>query len=175
MIPHQYMSLIKIHKHAIQQSIIVHILSHLQVQVITWLIYYNMLENEWICHYYNPPRIKIYIHDKNVCKSPIFHSFPITKMTFLWNHGICKAICHQLRYNMQCPHWRRCWLTIVHLSMRSAQNIMGTKRTRSETWDLWRRWWEGPSDSGVGEGHGHWKHLTPTETKSHKGIAMSYV
>ena len=34
--------------------------------------------------------------------------------------------------------------------------------------------WEGPSDPSVGEGPGHWERLPPTETRSHKGKAMSY-
>jgi hypothetical protein len=45
---------------------------------------------------------------------------------------------------------------------------------RSDTWDLWRRWLEGPSDPTVGEDPGHWKRLPPTWTRSHKGKAMSY-
>ena len=46
---------------------------------------------------------------------------------------------------------------------------------RSDIRDLWRRWWEGPSDPSVGEGPGRWERLPPTETKSYEGKAMSYV
>jgi hypothetical protein len=44
----------------------------------------------------------------------------------------------------------------------------------SDTRDLWRRWWEGPSDPSVGEGPGRKERLPPMETKSHEGKAMSY-
>ena len=38
---------------------------------------------------------------------------------------------------------------VAHLSMRSAQNTMGTRAPQSNIWDLWRCWWEGPSDPSV--------------------------
>ena len=43
-----------------------------------------------------------------------------------------------------------------------------------DTRDLWRHWWEGPSDSSVVEGPGRWEHLPPMETRSHKDKIMSY-
>jgi hypothetical protein len=45
---------------------------------------------------------------------------------------------------------------------------------RSDTRDSWRRWGEGPNDPSVGEDLGRWKCLPPTETRSHKGKAISF-
>jgi hypothetical protein len=45
---------------------------------------------------------------------------------------------------------------------------------RSDTRDLWRQRWEGPSDPRVGEGPGRWERLPPTVTRSHEGKAISY-
>ena len=56
--------------------------------------------------------------------------------------------------------WAR---SVAHLSMKSAQNIMGTKRTRSDTQDLWRRWREGPTDPSAGEGSRGWERLPSTK------------
>ena len=50
---------------------------------------------------------------------------------------------------------------LAHLSKWSAQNIMGTRGTLSDTRDLWCRWWENPSDSNVGRGPWHWERLPP--------------
>jgi hypothetical protein len=44
----------------------------------------------------------------------------------------------------------------------------------SDTGDLWRHWWEGPSDHNVGEGPERLERLPPTETRSHEGKAISY-
>ena len=48
-------------------------------------------------------------------------------------------------------------------------------RPRSDTHDLWRRWWEGPNDPSVGEGPERWERLPPMETRKHKDKAISYV
>ena len=45
---------------------------------------------------------------------------------------------------------------------------------RSDTRDLWPRWWKGPSDPSVGGGPGLWERLTLTKTKRHKDKAVSY-
>ena len=39
----------------------------------------------------------------------------------------------------------------------------------SDTRDLWRRWWEGPSDPSVGNGLERWERLPPLETRRHEG------
>ena len=64
--------------------------------------------------------------------------------------------------------------SVVYLSMGSACNTTGTRGPRSDTLDLWHHWKEGPNDSSVGEGPRQWERLSPTETRSHKGMAMSY-
>ena len=58
--------------------------------------------------------------------------------------------------------------------MRSARNTMGTRETRSDTRNLWRHWWEGPSDPSVGEGLKRLERLPPTRTKTHEGKAIGY-
>ena len=63
---------------------------------------------------------------------------------------------------------------VAHLSMRSARNTMAEGGPQSDTRDFWRHWWDGPSDPSVGEGPWHWKRLPPTETRMHKGKAISY-
>jgi len=64
------------------------------------------------------------------------------------------------------------------MSRTSSKEMLRTPRAqggpRSDTWDLWRRGWEYPSDSSVDEGLGRWERLPPTGTGSHKGKAMSY-
>jgi hypothetical protein len=46
---------------------------------------------------------------------------------------------------------------VMHLFIRSTRNTMDTRGTpECHTSDLWRRWWEGPSDPSVGEGPGRW-------------------
>ena len=45
---------------------------------------------------------------------------------------------------------------------------------RNDTWDLWRRWWEGLNDPNVSEGPGLWERLPPTENKNHNNKAISY-
>jgi len=45
---------------------------------------------------------------------------------------------------------------------------------RSDTRDLWRHWWEEPSDRNVSEGPERLECLSPTETRSHEGKAISY-
>ena len=58
--------------------------------------------------------------------------------------------------------------------MRSAHNTMGTRGPRSDTRDLWRHWWEGPSDPSVGEAPKRWEYLPPMEIMSHMGKAVIY-
>ena len=47
-------------------------------------------------------------------------------------------------------------------------------RPRSNTRDLWRCCWEGPSVPSMREGPGRWECLLPTETRKHEGKAISY-
>ena len=63
---------------------------------------------------------------------------------------------------------------VVHLSKGMPETPWAQGGPRSDTWDLWRRWWEGPSDPSVGESPGRWERLPPTGTRSHEGKAMSY-
>jgi hypothetical protein len=44
---------------------------------------------------------------------------------------------------------------------------------KGDTRDLWRHWWEGPSDPSVGEGPMHLKRLPLMGTRSHEGKAIS--
>ena len=64
--------------------------------------------------------------------------------------------------------------TVAHLFMRSAKTPWAQGGPRGDTRDLWRCWWEGPSDPSVDEGPGRWERLLPMETRMHKGKAMSY-
>ena len=69
-------------------------------------------------------------------------------------------------------------LCTINLSRTSPWGVPRTSRAQggpqSDTRDLWRRWWEGPSDLSVGEGPGRWECLPPTETRRHEGKAMNY-
>jgi hypothetical protein len=65
-------------------------------------------------------------------------------------------------------------LTVAHLSKGMPETPREQGGPRSDTRDLWRRWWEFLSDPSVGEGPGRWERLPPAGTRSHKGKAMSY-
>ena len=67
---------------------------------------------------------------------------------------------------MASAHWWK--MNVTHLSIRSVQNTIDTRETLE-----WRCWREDPSDPSVSEGPSRWGRLPPTETKKHKGKAMS--
>jgi hypothetical protein len=64
------------------------------------------------------------------------------------------------------------WLRMLDVSRTSSKGMSKTPWAqggpRSDTRDLWRRWWEGPSDPSVGEGPRRWERLPPTGIRSHE-------
>ena len=63
---------------------------------------------------------------------------------------------------------------VTHLSIRNAQNTLGTQGTLEYTGDLWCQCWEGPNVPSVGEGSRRWERLPPTQTRSRKSKATHY-
>ena len=66
-------------------------------------------------------------------------------------------------------------LLMLHTSpRRMPETPWAQGRPGSNTRDLWRHWWEGPSDPSVDEGPDYSKRFPPIKIKSHKGKAISY-
>ena len=68
----------------------------------------------------------------------------------------------------------QCKMNVAHLSKGISETPWAQGGPKSDTRDLWHRWWEGPSEPSVGEGPDRWERLPPTETRSHEGKVMSY-